>query len=310
MKKKFIISVISMAALMGQLLHAKPVVWDADTANVQTYRQQAVVHVHDGDDHTQVVMSKVKVDVNHRGDTVSIITLGKRRIEIIEKGSDTKVRVTRINDKGFKGHCAGFFMGLNPLMTSGLSSDFSADDRFMELDLAKSINVGINFMQYSIPLTADNHLGLVTGAGFWFSNYRFDNPILLQRDPLSGIIVGKPVDDPGLLEKHKLVTTFIRFPLMLEWQMPSGDGSRKGPYVSAGGFMGLKTGSHTKVIYNDNTDKVYGNLNIQPWQYGLSFRVGYRWLNLYADYQLSSLFEKGKGPVAYPFSVGLMLVRF
>lgn len=295
----FITSLMTSGMMMAQ---------ESDSLKHNGAKKQAVIHIYDDHEHTEVVVPNVTVDVNHLGDTLSVITIGKRRIEVIENNNQTRVRMTRVPNGNFKGHFAGFDLGMNNLMTSGMSSSFADDERFMEVNLAKSINVGINFLQYSIPLTASNHLGLVTGAGINFSNYRFDNPSLMHRDDVTGKIVGNPVDR-DLLEKHKLVTTFINFPLMLETQFSSSDNQHQG-FLSVGGFFGMKTGSHTKVVYDGKTDKVYGNLNIRPYQYGLAFRGGYRWLKIFANYHLSSLFEDEKGPEVFPFTVGLTLANF
>jgi hypothetical protein len=280
---------------------------EADSLKNKETSHQAIIHIYDNQERTQVVVPSVSVDVNHIGDTVSVITIGKRRIEVIENNNQTRVRMTRIPNGDFKGHFAGFDLGMNSLMKSGMSSSFADDERFMEVNLAKSINVGINFLQYSIPLTANNRVGLVTGAGINFSNYRFDNPSVMYRNQVTGKIEGNPVDR-DLLEKHKLVTTFINFPLMLETQF-SSDHQHKG-FLSVGGFFGMKTGSHTKVVYDGKTDKVYGNLNLRPYQYGIAFRGGYEWLKVFANYHLSSLFEDEKGPQVFPFTVGLTLTNF
>ena len=41
-----------------------------------------------------------------------------------------------------------------------------------------------------------------------------------------------------------------------------------------------------------------------------SLRVGWGWINLYANVSLFEMFTVGKGPKLYPFSVGIMLVSW
>ena len=55
--------------------------------------------------------------------------------------------------------------------------------------------------------------------------------------------------------------------------------------------------------------KIKDDFAISPLQYAATVRFGIRELNIYANYNLSPLFQKGKGPELYPFSVGLA-VRF
>jgi hypothetical protein len=50
--------------------------------------------------------------------------------------------------------------------------------------------------------------------------------------------------------------------------------------------------------------------NVARFRYGLSLRFGYKWLNVWGYYQLSDVFEKGKGPEMYPVSVGISLMPY
>lgn len=260
----------------------------------------------DSDPRLAGVTPNVKATVGSTEDTTSVITFGKRRIEVIEENNQTRVRVVKIKDDVFKGHFAGVELGVNSLMTSGLSTSLNEHDQFMALDQGKSLNVGVNFLQYSIALSQRNNFGLVTGAGFIFSNYRLDNSVILQRNELTGKTIGVEVE-PRRLEKSKLVTTFINIPLLFELQFPASKNG-KGYFLSAGGFMGLKTGSHIKVIYENQKQKSREDLNIRPCQYGLSLRAGCDWLKFFANYNLTPLFEDEMGPEVYPFSMGIVLV--
>jgi hypothetical protein len=50
--------------------------------------------------------------------------------------------------------------------------------------------------------------------------------------------------------------------------------------------------------------------NVARFRYGLSLRLGYKWLNVWGYYQLSDVFEKGKGPEMYPVSIGISLMPY
>lgn len=45
-------------------------------------------------------------------------------------------------------------------------------------------------------------------------------------------------------------------------------------------------------------------------RYGFTGRIGYKWLNLWGYYQLSTLFQKTKGPEMYPISIGITIIPF
>jgi len=303
--KKFSVIAIVMLALGAPAIAQK-----SDTIKIQNGKHTTtILSVSEDGDQTKIVIPSTSIEIKEWNDTVSTITMGNRRIEIIEDEDHTKVRMTRDHVDKFKGHFAGFDLGFNNLVTSSFSASYPSSDRFMELNPGKSINVGINFMQYSIPLQRYKHnLGLVTGMAFNISNYRFENDYLLVRDPNSGMTTGQPVP-ADTLTKNKLVTTYLNIPLLIEYQIPT-TGQRNKFFVSAGGFVGFKTSSHTKMVYeNDHKDKDHSNLNIRPYQWGLTARVGYNWIKLFANYNCSSLFMADKGPELYPFTVGITLIN-
>lgn len=56
--------------------------------------------------------------------------------------------------------------------------------------------------------------------------------------------------------------------------------------------------------------RIYKIKNIQKYRYGITGRIGYKWVSLSAFYSLSNLFEKDKGPADfYPISVGITLMK-
>ena len=77
---------------------------------------------------------------------------------------------------------------------------------------------------------------------------------------------------------------------------------------------GVKLEKKKKMVYTVNgdkqKDKVKDDFNMSVLRYGFTARIGYRNLKLFANYYPTSLFEKGKGPELYPFSVGLTLLSF
>jgi hypothetical protein len=76
--------------------------------------------------------------------------------------------------------------------------------------------------------------------------------------------------------------------------------------------------AHTKYVGDDYIDnsseqlrvKYRNVLNLDRFAYGPTLRIGYKWFNLVGYYQLSSIFQQGKGPDVYPITVGFMLRPF
>ena len=195
-------------------------------------------------------------------------------------------------------------------MDKNQSMNLKGDLAWMDLKQARSWNFNINFMQYSIGLGSDK-VGLVTGMGLEFNNYHFSNPISLKVQDGITVIDSSYIQAGYKVDKTRLSTTNLTLPLLLEFQIPTSNKHRI--YLSAGVIGGVRIGSHTKVVYDDgdrNKNKNRGDFNIATFRYGLTARVGYRAIRLFANYYPVQLFEKGKGPEVYPFSVGLVLIPF
>ena len=274
--------------------------------------EKDIVVVEEQQDETRIKVPGVTVIVNHAGDTITRIVLGNRQLEIIDNmEGTTKVRMVHAPRNKFKGHWEGFELGLNNFFSTPFDSKLPEDIRYMDLNASKSVSVGLNLLQHSMSLSKHykNNFGLVTGIGLTFNNYRFDSQHVLTRMDNGDTYY---VDSPRSVDKNKLVTTFLTVPLLLEFQIP--DHKDRPFYVNAGVYGGFKTGSHIKMKYNDNLgakkEKFRKDINLNPFKYGVTARVGYRCVNLFATCDLSQLFQAGQGPEIYPWSVGISLTDF
>lgn len=286
-----------------------------------TVKESDVILVEDDMKGTTInVGSKGVLTYQEKDDTIQV-KIGKRGIKIMGKEDGTSIDIIDLDDeedersdrswRRFRGHWMGMELGLNNFLTSDLSMDYSEEARFMELNTGKSWDVNFNFLQYSLGFGTDK-VGLVTGMGIELNNYRFDNPLSLIKE--NGIIVADSsyLLDPDVssIEKSKLNTSYLTLPLILEFQIPTGRSGHR-IHFSAGAIGGVKLWSTTKVVYKDQDgnkekNKVKGNdYNLSPLRYGVTARIGYRAINIYANYNLTPLFEKNKGPELYPFSIGL-----
>ncbi|HDR68425.1 MAG TPA: PorT family protein, partial [Bacteroidaceae bacterium] len=108
------------------------------------------------------------------------------------------------------------------------------------------------------------------------------------------------------LTHSRFFTSYLTVPLLLEFQIPAG-GDRI--HLSGGVIGGAKLWSNTRMKYrtpgSKSKNRIYGDYNLTPLRYGATVRAGYGNVSLYANYYLSSLFKKEKGPELYPFAVGL-----
>jgi len=211
--------------------------------------------------------------------------------------------------KKFNGHWAGVELGLNNFMNSNNRIELPAQYDYLELRQAKSTTVQLNLFEQNLPLISNN-LGIVTGLGWWFNNYRFENNVVLSSD--SATIFGYK-DTDNKYSKSKLTASYLVVPLMLEYQSDAKKG-KTSFHIAAGGFAGVRVATKTKIVYeaNGNTQKVKtpADFHLNQFKYGLTARVGWSKFNFFANYNMSTLFNKDKGPELYPVEVGITLLSF
>ena len=278
-----------------------------------------------GDTVTVKIGKKEIVKVIEGHDTVTV-NIGKKGIQIVDSEKGTSVDIIDLDEldeldelqdnhiksrRKFRGHWKGLEIGMNNYLTSDYSLTLPAEAWFMELNTGKSWGVNLNMLQYDIGFGTDK-IGLVTGMGLEFNNYRFDGDNSIIKDPVTREIVSLEYDAATYIVKTKLTTSYLTVPLLLEFQIPVSGYKRI--HISGGVIGGLKIGSHTKVIYKEDgskqKDKINDDFNLSPLRYGVTARIGYRALKLFATYNFTPMFEPGQGPELYPVSIGFVLADF
>ena len=75
-------------------------------------------------------------------------------------------------------------------------------------------------------------------------------------------------------------------------------------------YAGYRLGSRAKYVFREDDDrervKDRTNFYVNNWRYGVRFQVGYRGLDLFANYDLNELFVEGRGPELNAFSFGIV----
>lgn len=214
----------------------------------------------------------------------------------------SKMNVDISWNKKFDGHYGGIELGVNNYLNADMEMKVPEDAQFMELDDSKSLEFNWNIADVALPIVK-NRFGLVTGLGFSWNNYKFDNKQLVLKN--DGEEVYAVYDSTKNYSKNKLTSVFLNVPLMLEFQQPVGN---KELWIAVGGYGGVKIGSHTKVKTNDgDKTKVRKDFHLNTLRYGLRAQVGFDSFGLYCNYSLQSLFKKDEGPELYPISLGVSL---
>jgi hypothetical protein len=203
---------------------------------------------------------------------------------------------------------------------------------FMNLLWQKSANVDLNIFEQNINLSPNKNFGLVTGIGYSIHNFRFTKSFTVMQD--SNFFSG--TYNRGInVRKSKIVTNYITVPLLFELQDKNPSPLTKHRWhVNIGAIFGVRVHAHQKTYFNEtnkefelvdpvsgevvafatspskNKVKVHDDFYLRPFKVDASLRVGWGWINLYANISMTEMFSKNKGPKLYPFSVGIMLVSW
>lgn len=277
------------------------------------------------DEDVDVQLGNKQVLVN--GDTTKV-KWGATNLFIVGDSVWTK----RIVVEPRRNHWAGIDLGINGFLNANNSFNLSNDaslamtnpekvTQFMELNYSKSWTFSINFMEFFFKIK-DHHFGFVTGMGTEWSNYELKHNVRL--DAKGGANVFDEVNEfnenytwgeiDTVLDysKNRFKTWFINVPLLLE--LNTGTQKNKSFHISAGAILGFNLQTKIKYKYRIDGDtkkeKDKQSFNTNPLRASLTTRMGYNWFNVFATYSLTQLFEDGRGPELYPFTVGVTLLGF
>lgn len=169
-------------------------------------------------------------------------------------------------------------------------------------------------------------LFLEWGGGISWYNFKMENPNIRVLKGDDGIIFQEEsAEIKGL--KSKLTASFINLSLIPLLDFGQGrrketlnisDGSfkiskynRQGFRVGFGPYVGYRLGGHTKFKFQENNnvekDKDRGTFYLNNLRYGLRLQMGYKGLDLFANYDLNPLFRENHGPELNAFSFGIIL---
>jgi len=223
------------------------------------------------------------------------------------------IRLKTFSGKGFNywqdkfsGHWMGVDFGFNMLV----NADYSGyDSEFLKNQVFNSNSLHLNIIHQSIGLQRlRNNIGMVIGFGFVMQEYRFDDNTTITKNA-EGVIVPLTFNISEN-QKSKLYVYSLVVPLLFEYQVPV-ENYKSRYYISAGMFTGYRVGSHIKINYElaeKEKLKRLGDFSLQNFKYGLMARTGYRWFNVFAMYEFSTLFKKDMGPELAPFTFGITLL--
>ncbi len=204
--------------------------------------------------------------------------------------------------RNFRGHWAGLEIGFNNYLYVE-SMDLPSEISYMSLNTSRSNCYNINFSQVNIGFS--RHIGLVTGIGVSWNNYRFEGTNSIAVDPAGNLVENIP-DNTVPVKKSKFNTLYLNAPLMFEVQIPAGYNRLN---LAAGVIGGVKLNAWTKLVFEDGEKvRANGDYNLNLLRGGVTARIGYGNFMIYGSYYLTPWFQDFKGPNGYnlePFEIGL-----
>lgn len=301
-----------------EIKEVKEVKNTGDVTEVKMGKKNVVTVAEDGDNVQVVVGDKdngkgIEVITDDWGDTTHI-RVGRRNFKVIEGDNGTYVKYEKEEkhknwSRSFNAHWAGLDIGMNIFQNSDYSiyqgTEYEQLGDAFDLRSGKSLSWNLNFMEFAFK-NEKKTFGLVTGMGISFNDYAFDLPVTMEKENGYGTTVPKSIKvDDKSVRKSKLHVNYLTVPLLLEVKTPLRMGSSR-LSLSAGAIGGLYIGSHTKYKYYDKAKvKIKGNYNINQWKYDLTGRIHFGDFTVFANYSMTSLFEKGQGPEIHPLMIGI-----
>jgi hypothetical protein len=162
---------------------------------------------------------------------------------------------------------------------------------------------GVNFMFFFDHPIGSSHFSFAWGGGI--SSYNIHGPISLvyHQDSVTKNFAFTSVEkrtEPYNINRIGLkileVPVEFRFRSRTDYQFK----------LSIGGKFGYVVQSFRKIFDKDENVKIFNIKGVNPWRYGVTFRVGWEQLHLTVFYSISEFFDSGKGtPGIHPFSIGL-----
>jgi hypothetical protein len=262
--------------------------------------------------------NSISVDVNEKQassngkDSTRKFSINDRYEFVIhEHKGDTAWYQKHHKNKGVrKQNWAGVDLFENGYLTADKDITLPYNNDYMSLNYgARNLGWNLNLFEKDFRF-AGGRMQVVTGMGFSFNYYNLKNKTTLNADSVytSSYAYNTAAD----YRKNRLRESWITVPLLLELNTSRRDS--RNFHIAAGVIGGLKLGSSTKQIFtmsNHTFETIrHDDYNLFPFKLDATVRVGYGKMTLFATYSLTPLFEYGKGPEVYPFTVGVRIVPF
>ena len=258
------------------------------------------VHVKDGNEETLVNWDGV---YHREGNEVTKVIWGK---------DSTKTK--RPNLYSRKG--LNFYLGLNALtgLEPELAIPYPGAPAYVPnftLDPMGSRYASLEIARF-VTLSEGKKSAFRLGYGLeidWY-NFRFDHNRIATKGP-NGVQFTSITSSTGkevVMSKNKMSVSYLTLPIMPHFVF---DKKSAVQMIAIGGYVSYRLDTWTKAIEEEsgNLRKETSNLYVNPFRYGLRAEFALRHFpDLFFSYDLSPLFEPGKGPEMRGLAFGIRLL--
>ncbi len=175
-----------------------------------------------------------------------------------------------------------------------------------------TINRGVSLSGMYNYQFGKSNFSFAIGLGFTSHNM-YTNSFVVT-DTTEGKTYFKPINDSLSnieYKKSKVSVSYLEIPV--EFRLKTTKKFR----LALGFKLGYLIDKHYKYKGDDfqggEGEAIYKHNNIdylEKYRYGPTFRIGYKFINLMAYYQISKLFKPDQGPDMYPISVGITIMPY
>ncbi|MFA9199139.1 MAG: outer membrane beta-barrel protein [Aquirufa sp.] len=258
------------------------------------------VHVKDGNEETHVTWDGV---YHREGNEVTKVIWGK---------DSTKLKRPELYSR--KG--LNFYLGLNALtgVEPELAVPYPGAPAYVPnftLDPMGSRYASIEISRF-VTLSEGKKSAFRLGYGLeidWY-NFRFDHNRIATKGPNSVqfTTITSSTGKEVAMSKNKMSVSYLTLPIMPHFVF---DKKSAVQMVAIGGYVSYRIDTWTKAIEEEsgNLRKETSNLYVNPFRYGVRAEFALRHFpDLFFSYDLSPLFEPGKGPEMRGLAFGIRLL--
>lgn len=166
--------------------------------------------------------------------------------------------------------------------------------------------IGFNFATMFDKPLGNSNFSVGYGLGIYVHNYSSNADFIYKLDSTSSKVqtVIEPKTIPYIANRYN--ERSFEIPLELRFRTKTVTVFK----LMVGAKIGYVVSNFKKTDDADGRLRRYNIKNVNPWRYGINFRIGVEQFCLTASYYLSEVFTDGGPKGVHPFSIGIAIIPY